>query len=122
MEPGEIWKINVTLKNTGTTDAMEVTAYLIDNLGSMYVYNNFDGNVGTIPSNESKDFGFIVSPDLSLWYSSYECGQGVSFTLTQKSAKRPSDGHQFFYDDDNNFLGYSVGRADVVEEETDEGK
>ena len=111
MEAGEKWKMDVTIKNVGEKDTLNVLASL-DGEGLIVCNNpmNF-GNIA-INGESTKTFEFIVDP--SLWYSTYDCGLNIGFDIISKS----SNGGSYTYSNDLNFRTYQVGVAPVNEYES----
>ncbi|MEJ5166426.1 MAG: hypothetical protein WHV67_05295 [Thermoanaerobaculia bacterium] len=101
-EAGEKWKMDVTLKNTGSKDASDVLASLS---GEGIISCSNPLNFGNISVNGEKTgtFEFVIDP--SLWYSTYTCGSSIGFDITNKT----SNSGAYNYTNDLNFRTTQVG-------------
>lgn len=90
MEAGEKWSVQVTLQNTGNTDAANVTASLSAMAaGDGITVCNNPGSFGTIVAGgtASYTYTFIVNP--AKWYGTYACGSSLTFNVVSKSTTTP---------------------------------
>lgn len=78
-EPGEKWSVDITLRNSGTQNATNVTAQLGGN--GITVCQN-PRNFGNIPigGTASATFEFVISPTFN------PCGSSIGFDVTNKTS------------------------------------
>jgi hypothetical protein len=123
IEKGEIWKLSVTMKNTGTMDADEVTATLDGDVAAyptkepLYVFNNWANNFGNIPMGGTRTLEFIFKLNSNVWYvpptGNIPCGELVKFNIKNISAKACIN--VFWYPNKNEFYSRQVGLLDQTE-------
>jgi hypothetical protein len=107
-EAGEKWKFNVTLKNIGQKDAINVLASLS---GERIIPCNSPLNFGdiSINSESTKTFEFIIDPNQ--WYFTYSCGSSIGFDLISKT----SNNGLYNYSNDLNFKTSQIGNPPTNE-------
>lgn len=107
-EAGEKWKMDITVKNTGNKDALNVLASLS---GEGIISCSNPLNFGNIPINGEKTSTFEFIIDSSQWYSTYNCGLSIGFDLINKS----SNSGAYSFANDLNFRNTQVGDPGTIQ-------
>jgi trimeric autotransporter adhesin len=86
MEAGEKWSVQVTLQNTGNTDAANVTASLSGmTAGDGITVCNNPGTFGTIVAGGTASYTYTFIVNSAKWYGTYACGTNLTFNVVSKS-------------------------------------
>jgi hypothetical protein len=106
LESGEIWRLDVTLKNEGTMEALAVTATLdadvATNTMEPLIYYNATADFGPIPVGQTATRSYIFRIDPAAWDGTpFKCGDIMHLNLVSKSAT--AGDYSFNYPDDLDF-------------------